>query len=97
MADSDGEYVQDISSANEDDHDFEEIVKDSHRPGPSSRRQPSRRNGTAISIISRGRERTQQRWEGSLQERNAREFGTAGAAKTAEELNRVLEARKRAR
>ena len=90
MADSDGEYIQDISSGDEgqDDHEYS---TETRRQGSSSRR------AGAAAKISRGKERARERWEGSLQERNVREFGAAGAFRTTEDLNRVLEARKRAR
>jgi hypothetical protein len=99
MADSDGEYVQNVSSGAENDHDDDDVeyTTETRRHGSSSRRNPDRRRAGGTSGISRGKERARERWEGSLEERNVREFGAAGAFRSAEELNRIMEARKRAR
>ena len=98
MADSDGEYIQDVSSGDDEDQEVDdEYAIETRRHGSSSRRNQDRRRAGGTSGISRGKERARERWEGSLQERNEREYGSAAAVRTAEELNRVLEARKRAR
>jgi transcription initiation factor TFIIH subunit 2 len=94
MADSDGEYVQDISSGAEDDHD---VHPDTNRYAASTRNQRDRHAAGRSSTVTRGKERARERWEGSLQERNAREFGAMGAATSTEDLVRISEARKRAR
>jgi hypothetical protein len=95
MADSDEEYVHNNSSADEDDHDLEEPSDFGRRQASGSSRQRDRLRRGQPSKVSRGKERA--RWEGSLQERNAREFGGGGAVRSVEELNRASEARKRAR
>src|ERR1700749_1899857 len=98
MADSDGEYIQDVSSGDDEDQEVDdEYAIETRRHGSSSRRNQDRRRAGATSGISRGKERARERWEGSLQERNVREFGAVGAFRSAEELNRIMEARKRAR
>ena len=78
MADSDGEYVQNISSGDEgqDDHEY---ITETRRQGSSSRRPQDWQRAGGSTKISRGKERARERWEGSLQERNVREFGAAGA------------------
>jgi hypothetical protein len=95
MADTDEEYVNKNSSADEDDHDLAELSDVVRRPVVGSSRQRGQQSRGGPSRSSRGKERA--RWEGSLQERNAREFGSGGAVRSVEELNRASEARKRAR
>jgi hypothetical protein len=89
MSDSDGEYLQNNSSDDARNHN----VSGSRKQAAGTRKpQPRRRDG-ADPNISRGKERA--RWEGTIQYTVTNQASTS--ANTAEDLNRLVEARKRAR